>query len=157
MPGYLDKALICFKHEAPKKNQNSPHPHICPNYGAKEQYTKVEEDLPPLNKDDKKYIQAVAGTLLYYGQAVDSTILPALSAITTKQAKPTAKTVAMVKQLLDYCTSQEEAIMTIKASNMVLQVHSNAGYANKKKSCSQAGGHFPYKTKTHPSPIMVQF
>jgi hypothetical protein len=46
MPGCLDKALICFKHEAPKKKQNSPHPHICPNYGAKEQFTKVEEDPP---------------------------------------------------------------------------------------------------------------
>ncbi len=49
---YLDKALICFKHKAPKKKQNSPHPHICSNYGAKEQYTKVEEDFPPLNQID---------------------------------------------------------------------------------------------------------
>jgi hypothetical protein len=46
----------------------------------------------------------VAETLLYYGQAVDSTILPALSSIATKQAQPTAKTMAMAKQLLDYCT-----------------------------------------------------
>jgi hypothetical protein len=97
---------------------------------------------PPLNQDDAKYIQAVARTLLYYGRAVDSTILQALSAIATKQAKTTAKTLATVKQLLDYCALQEEAIMTFKASNMVLQVHSNASYANKKKSHSQAGGHF---------------
>jgi hypothetical protein len=127
MPGYLDKALICFKHEVTKIKQNSPHPHVCPNYGAKEQYTKVEEDSPPLNQIDVRYIQAVVGTLLYYCRAVDSTILPALSAIATKQAKPTAKTMAAVKQSLDYCTLQEEAIMTFKASNMVLHVHSNAG------------------------------
>jgi hypothetical protein len=49
---------------------------------------------------------------------------------------------AMVKQLLDYCASQEKAIMTFKASDMVLQVHSDAGYMNKKKSHSRAGGHF---------------
>ncbi len=43
---YLDKSLICFKHKATKTNQNSPHFHVCPNYGAKEQYTEVKEDLP---------------------------------------------------------------------------------------------------------------
>jgi hypothetical protein len=47
MPGYLDKALIHFKHEATKKKQNSSHPHVCPNFGAKEKCTKVEEDSPP--------------------------------------------------------------------------------------------------------------
>ncbi len=56
----------------------------------------------------------------------------ALSSIATEQAKPTAKTLAIVKQLLDYCATQEEAIVTFKASNMILQVHSNAGYANEK-------------------------
>ncbi len=34
---YLDKTLIRFKHKAPKKRQNSPHPHIAPTYGAKAQ------------------------------------------------------------------------------------------------------------------------
>ncbi len=37
--------------------------------------------------------------------------------------------------------------MTFKASNMVLQVHCNAGYANKNKSRSQAEGHFPLSDK----------
>jgi hypothetical protein len=48
MPGYLDKALICFKHKAPIKKQNSPHPYICPNYGPKEQYAKVGIFLTPM-------------------------------------------------------------------------------------------------------------
>ncbi len=61
---------------------------------------------PPLNKEETKYIQAVAGTLLYYGWAVDNTILPALSEIATKQAKPTKKTKETIIQLLDYCASQ---------------------------------------------------
>ncbi len=33
-----------------------------------------------------------------------------------------------VKQLLDYCASQEEAIITYDACNMILNVHSDAGY-----------------------------
>jgi hypothetical protein len=35
MPGYLDKAFLKFKHVAPSKKQNSPHPHAIPQYGAK--------------------------------------------------------------------------------------------------------------------------
>jgi hypothetical protein len=83
--------------------------------------------LPPLNKEDTKYIQAVTGTLLYYRRAVNTTILTALRSIATKQASPTVTTIKKVKQLLDYCASQEEAIITFKASDMILQVHSNPG------------------------------
>jgi hypothetical protein len=82
------------------------------------------------------------GTLLYYAHAVDSTILTALSSLATEQAKPMQKTVEKVKQLLDYCASQEETIITYNKSKMILDVHSNAGYCNEKKSRSQAGGHF---------------
>jgi hypothetical protein len=91
MPGYLSKALLRFNHPQPKKKQNSPYPHAAPQYGAKIQYTPDVNDSPLLNKEETKYIQAVAGTLLYYGGAVDSTILPALSAIPTEQAKPKEK------------------------------------------------------------------
>jgi hypothetical protein len=99
---------------------------------------------PPLikSKEETKYIQAVAGTLLYYGQAVDNTILPILSAIATKQTKLTEKTKETIKQLLDYCASQEEAIISYSASKMILAVHSDTGYCNEKKSQSRARGHF---------------
>ena len=42
--------------------------------------------------------QAIVGTLLYYGRAVNSTILPSLSSLATEQAKPIAKTKATVMQ-----------------------------------------------------------
>ena len=142
MPGYLDKAFVRFKHDKPMKIQNSPYPHVPPSYGAKIQYVEDEHDSPLLSKEDTKYIQAVTGTLLYYARAVDPTILPALSAIATEQAKPTQETMKRVKQLLDYCSTQEEAMITYNASKMILAVHSDAGYANEKKSRSRAGGHF---------------
>ncbi len=68
--------------------------------------------------------------------------MTALSSLATEQAKPTQKTMEKVKQLLDYCASQEEAIITYNKSKMILVIHSDAGYCNKKKSRSQAGGHF---------------
>jgi hypothetical protein len=142
MPGYLAKALQRFKHPMPTKQQNSPHPHVVSNYGAKVQYSTADDDSPPLDKKDTKYIQAVVGTLLYYGWAVDSTILTSLSAVATKQAKPTQKTMEIIKQLLDYCATQEDAIISYRASKMILAVHLYAGYCNEKKSRSRAGGHF---------------
>jgi hypothetical protein len=81
------------------------------------------------------------GTLLYYARAVDSTILTALNAIATQQANPTQSTLKEVKQVLDYCASQEEAVVTYHSSSMVLAVHSDASYLNKRKSRSRAGGH----------------
>jgi hypothetical protein len=45
-------------------------------------------------------------------------------------------------QLLDYLATQEDAVLSYHASNMVLAVHSNAGYLSKPKACSRAGGCF---------------
>jgi len=131
--------------------QNSPHPHSIPTYGVKIQYAKQLDDSPKLDKADTKYIQQVAGMLSYYGQAVDTTILPALSSIATEQAAPTEQTMAKVKQLLDYWASHEEAIVTYNASKMVLAIHSNVEYANEKKARSRAGGHF-FLSNKDPNP-----
>ncbi len=103
---------------------------------------ELEAPSIPLDKDRQKYIQAVTGKLLYYSCAVDSTMLVALNAIATQQASLTQKTMKRVKQLLDYCASQEGAVLTYHASDMVLAIHSNAGYLNESKARSRAGGHF---------------
>jgi hypothetical protein len=131
-----------FKHPTPSRPQNSPHPHAITIYGAKAQFVTAADDSPPLDKAGQKFIQAVTGTLLYYARAVVPTILVALSAIASQQANPTLITMERAKQLLDYCASQEEAVLTYNASDMVLAVHSDAGYLNEKIARSQAGGHF---------------
>jgi hypothetical protein len=144
MPGYLDKAFVRIKHE--KKKQNSPLTHMIPKYGAKTQYAQEEINFPLLSKEETTYVQAVTGTLLYYARAFDPTILMALSAIATEQANPTQKMMKKLRQLLDYCATQDDAKITYNASKMILAVHSDAGYANEKKSRSRAGGHFSCQT-----------
>ncbi len=62
--------------------------------------------------------------------------------IATEQANSTEKMRATIKQLLDYCAMQNEAVLAYKATKTILAVHSDAGYCNKKKSRSRAGGHF---------------
>jgi hypothetical protein len=69
-------------------------------------------------------------------------MLVSLNAIATQQASPTQRTMERVKQLLDYCASQEEAVITYHSSDMILAIHSDAGYVNEAKARSRAGGHF---------------
>ncbi len=52
MPRYLEKAFLQFNHTPPKKKQNSPHPHVAPQYGAKIQY--ATDESPPLHKEASK-------------------------------------------------------------------------------------------------------
>ena len=134
---------------------NLPHQHVPPSYGAKAQYTEPEVHIPLLDKIGKTEVQAVTGTLLYYARAVNPTILVALNAIATEQANPTQQSMAKVKQLLDYCAPQEEAIITYRASDMILSVHSDAGYLNKRKSQSRVGGHFYLSINVTPPQTMV--
>jgi hypothetical protein len=66
---------------------------------------------------------------------------PPLSALASQQSNPIKRTMTLCKQFLDYVASQDEAVFTYKASNMVLAIHSDASYLSKPKARSRAGGH----------------
>jgi hypothetical protein len=93
---YVPKALACFQHQAPNKLQHQPCPHLKPNYGAKAQYMEDMDTSTFLPKEDRKFIQEVLGTFLYYGRCVNSTMLAALGSIATHQANPTENTIKKV-------------------------------------------------------------
>jgi hypothetical protein len=97
---------------------------------------------PALDVAGEKFIQKVCGTFLFYGRAVDSTLLMPISAIASQSAKPTTDTMAQTRQLLDYLATQEEAVLTYSRSDMKLAVHSGASYLSEPQACSRAGGHF---------------
>ena len=48
-------------------------------YGQKIQQPTPEDNTPPLNKNNKKYVQQVIRALLYYARTLDCTMLVALS------------------------------------------------------------------------------
>jgi hypothetical protein len=125
----------------PAKRQDQPYPHVKPNYGAKKQYSQEEDNAPALNKEEKKFIQEVCRVFLFLARAVDGGLLPALSSLASQQANPTEKTMLLCKQFLDFMATQEDAVLTYQASNMVLAIHSNASYLSEPKSPSRAGGH----------------
>ena len=106
------------------------------------QYAASEDESPAVSPKEKKFIQEVTGTFLYYAIAVDATMLPALGFIATQQASPTENTMKKVKHFLDYAASHPDAIITYLASDMVLAAHSDASYLSESKARSRAGGHF---------------
>ena len=65
-------------------------------YGRESILTIYEEEPPLAIEKEKKYIQQVMGSFLYYAGASDLTILQALSAIASEQVKPTKHTLARV-------------------------------------------------------------
>jgi hypothetical protein len=142
MLAYVANALKRFHHQQPRKPQDQPHAHVKPVYGAKAQYAADADSSPLLSPEDKKFIQEVVGTFLYYARAVDPTMLTALGSIATQQANPTEHTMQKVKLFLDYAATHPDAIVTYRASNMVLAGHSDASYLSETKARSRAGGHF---------------
>ena len=142
MPEYLNTALVRFKHRTPRKPQYQPYQHVIQNYGAKKQYAERQDSAALLDKYGKKLVQQVTGTFLYYVRAVESTMLVALTALVSEQAIPTKNKMEKVMRLLDYAASQEEAVITYHASDMVLACHSNASYLSKPGARIRAGEHF---------------
>ncbi len=92
-----------------------------------------------------------------YPCAVDLTVLMALSTIASEQLKGTDNTIMLTtKQLLDYLATNPNAMVRFRASDMILNIHSNASYLLEVKVHSCACGHFFMGWRPDPTkPIKV--
>jgi hypothetical protein len=142
MPNYVSKLLTKFQHKAPNRPQHSPHRAPPKKYGTAAHDPIPPDTTPPINAPRIKTIQQVIGGILYYARAVDLTVLPALSAIASDQAKATEATEAHVKQLLDYLTTHPMATIRYHRSDMILNIHSDASYLSETRARSRVAGHF---------------
>ena len=79
---------------------------------------------------------------MYYARAVDMTILMALIAIAVEQNTATDKTMKRCIQLLDYLASNAYAKVRFHASNMIMNIHSDASYLSETKAQRRACGNF---------------
>jgi hypothetical protein len=76
MPGYVAKALDCFQQYALGRPQHSPHAWQKPQYGAHPQPTQAHDDSSILAQPSLTRIHQIVGTvILFYGRAIDSTML----------------------------------------------------------------------------------
>jgi hypothetical protein len=127
MPGYVSKVLSKFQHDSPKHPQHTPSRYVTPVYGAKTQYT-TKDETPPITAHQCLKIQKVTGSVLYYSRAVDPTVSMPLNDIAMEQTKATEKTQAATNQMLDYLATHPDATIRYHASDMILNIHSDASY-----------------------------
>ena len=141
MPGYIPKALTKYQHPHPTTPQHPPYQSTPIQYGTKVERME-EENSPPLTEKEIKHVQDIVGTLLYYGRAVNPTLVAALSTIASCQARGTKALQTACHQLLDYVATHPSAGIRFHASNMILAVRTNASYLSKPGGKSRAAGHF---------------
>jgi hypothetical protein len=113
MPGYIERALQRFFHHRPARKQHSPRAWTAPVYGSRQQYEQ-HDNSPFLDLKDTKHIQEALGTFLYYGRAVDNTLVTSIGSIGTQQATPTKLTLQATVQLLGYCATHPDAIVRFR-------------------------------------------
>ena len=142
MPGYFKKALQRYKHIRSKRTQYSPYPAAPKVFGAAAQEPAPDDEAPEATEDEVTYIQQVVGTILYYARVVDITVLMALSTLASEQAKATKTMIKNVGQMLDYLAWHPDATIRFYASDMILNIHSDASYLSAKGAKSRASGHF---------------
>ena len=95
-----------------------------------------------LQSSPTQEIQSISGAFLYYGRAVDPTILPALTEIASAQSKPTEKTFQACKMLMDYLYTYPNSKIRYTKSDMQLYIDSDAAYLVLLKARSRIAGHF---------------
>ena len=102
IPNYVRKNLHIFQHIMMGDKEYSPH--ICSpiQYGQKIQCADPLDAAEYQSDKETNLIQQFCGTFLYYSIAIDKTILPTLSEISSEQTKATKNTAKHVAKLLNY-------------------------------------------------------
>ena len=113
MPKYVPESLQRLRYVINKSPQYSPHHHVPIQYGQKgtRKFATSPDDSPLLSPKETKHVQSTTGSFLYYGRAIDYTILPALNDIASAQAQPTQKTKEKTQQLMSYLHTYPNAFI----------------------------------------------
>ena len=91
MPNYVHNDLHRLQHSLPTRLQHAPHRHNKPVYGQRIQFADTQDDTKEvfLSASAKTLIQRIIEIFLYYGIALNLTMLVALGILATQQSKPT--------------------------------------------------------------------
>jgi hypothetical protein len=108
MPGYINKALTKYQHPKPVSPQHAPYKAVPIQYGARVQRVEVNT-TQPLTSKEMNCVQDIIGTVLYYAQAVNPTLLAALSTIAACQSNGTRAVADACHQLLNYIATHPNA------------------------------------------------
>ena len=141
MPGYIEKIKHKYFGNHVFTPTNTPFKFSTPTYTSSAQYTPAPDISPKLDAKTTTRVQAILGSLLYYARAIEHTMLPALNELSTEQASPTNKTLKKLEHLVEYVVTHPDATIRYRASNMVMNVDSDAAYLVLPKAKSRIAGY----------------
>ena len=142
MKGYVKKALQELKFIPNNNNKmvHGPTLYTPPSYGKKIQY-EPEDFSPELNKTEINFIQQVTGKFGYPSRCVDNTMQHALNELCIAATTGTEQTMKELVHFLNYCSSNPDASIIYRKSDMILAIDSDAAYLVAPKARSRAGGY----------------
>ena len=135
-------ALERFRNRQICKKQDSPHPYTAPKYGRTTQYAPIIPDRSEITTEENKFLEQVLGALLYYGMAIDCTMLVAINSVAVNKKYGMRQTMDAIVQLLDYAATHPDAEISFHRSDMILKIHSDASYLSEFGARSRVGGYF---------------
>ena len=138
-PGVIAKALQQFAPDTTAVAR-SPAVYQPPRFGKEAQTPAPPDTSPLLTTAEHHRLQQIGGVLLYYCLAVDSTGLPAVTAIESALSHATQLTQQAAERLLSYFRNYPDNILVLKACNMRLHTQSDASYGTRSRGRSLAGG-----------------
>ena len=120
-----------------------------PTYGQRIQFSDPQDDTKEifLPASSKTLIQRIIGIFLYYGIALDLTMLVALGTLANQQSKPTESFWNDIAWFLNYAASHPYTKICFSASDMILHIDSDGSYLSETKSRSLVGGIFYLSSK----------
>ena len=148
MPGYIAKLL---KRVRPNgvKGARTPSTYTAPNYQRATSQAATVDSSPLASAAQQKELQVIVGTLLYYARSVDPSILTAVHELGSVQAKPSLNDMRKMERLLQYVSVHQNQGIRFHASNMQLQIQSDASYLSRTKARSVLGGLHYLGTTVH--------
>ena len=114
-------------------------------------------DSPKLSSKEQRRLQSIIGAFLYYGQAIDPTILLASNDLSTYQADPTMEPLEQTKMLMDYLSTFPTAKLCYYAGDMQLHVESDATYLVLPGARSRVTGYFYLSAGASPTKVYKNF
>jgi hypothetical protein len=138
MPGYIDRLLKCVQPDGIKGAQ-TPAKYQPPQFKHVGSQTATVDTSPLATPEDKKLLQSVIGTLLYYSRAVDPSICTAIHTLGSVQANPTLNDMKRMERLIQYVSTHRNIGIRYYASNMILNMMSDASYLSRPMARSVLG------------------
>ena len=153
MPGTALEGLARYQFKPTGRRTHHPMVQPPPKFGKHSNERPEDDTSPALSPMRVKRLQSIIGTFQHFSRALDVTMVCPISKLAT--APHTEKTERMADHFLNYVYTWPEPRIIFYASDMLLQIHSDASYNSETRARSRlAGYHFlgHYDPSVHTKP-----